>query len=235
MAEINAGLCKLHLLHRSLQGVREQLSRGPKQVEARRQLALKAGERCKILANDLKQAKADADRKALDLRSNEAKIDGLRQKLNAASSNREYDIIRGQIDADMVANSVLEDEILEALEKVDRLQVELVQAQEQQRQTELATATCQQSVSAAEGGLREQAVQLEQQIRESESLLTGEPRTKYRRLVEAHGADSLAAVDGKVCTHCYVALTPQSLVHLNSNDVVFCKSCGRLLYLSGTA
>ncbi len=231
MVELNEGLRKLHSLHRSLQQVRDQLVRGPKQIQAREQLALKAQQVVELRTEELKQAKAAADRKSLDLKSNETKIDGLRLKLNAASSNKEYDIIKGQIDADTVANSVLEDEILEALEKVDRLQVELAQGRDQLKQCQTAAETCRQSVTSAEGGLREQAQGLESQIKEAETFLSGEAAAKYRRLVDAYGADSLAAVDGKVCTNCYVALTSQSLVHLNSSDVVFCKSCGRLLYL----
>ena len=77
------------------------------------------------LKQKLKDQRGASDRKSLDLKTNEAKIADLQTKLNTSTNNREYDIIRGQIDADSSANSVLEDEILESLEKVDLCQTDI--------------------------------------------------------------------------------------------------------------
>ena len=55
--------------------------------------------------------------------------------------------------------------------------------------------------------------------------------THFRRLVAAHGAGALAAAEGGVCSACYIELSPQMRVELNSDKLVFCRSCGRLLYL----
>ena len=72
------------------------------------------------LKEKLLELRKSADGKSLQLKSNEAKNLDLTAKLNAASSNKEYEIISSQIEADKMANSVLEDEILEALDKVDQ-------------------------------------------------------------------------------------------------------------------
>ena len=53
------------------------------------------------------------------LRSGEGKILELETKLNQSSTNREYQALKDQIAADNMANSVLADEILEAMERVD--------------------------------------------------------------------------------------------------------------------
>jgi predicted nucleic acid-binding Zn-ribbon protein len=42
----------------------------------------------------------------------------------------------------------------------------------------------------------------------------------------------MAPVENGVCTGCYVALRPQQRVQLNGGTIVFCSSCGRLLYLA---
>ncbi|MGD9857802.1 MAG: zinc ribbon domain-containing protein, partial [Planctomycetaceae bacterium] len=151
--------------------------------------------------------------------------------LNAASSNREYDIIRGHMEADTVAKSVLEDEILDALEAVDRMQIEVAGAEKRAADARREKERCAQQVSLAEGGLRAQAEQLSSQVREAEKVLSGDTAIQYRRLVEAYGADALAAVDGRICTNCYTAITPQNRVALNSGQIKFCE-CGRLLYLA---
>ncbi|MBX3436266.1 MAG: hypothetical protein KF861_02165 [Planctomycetaceae bacterium] len=232
MSGINQGLAQLHKLLQQLQAVNDQLQRGPRQVQAREQLVVKAEEQLAASRANLKQAKANADRKALELRTNEAKIADLQAKLNAASSNREYDLIRGHIEADRVAVSVLEDEILEALEVVDRLQIECAESEQRAGKAVEEKTRCAEQVAEAESGLRLQVEGLAARVRDAERVIPAEIAVQYRRLVETYGAEALASVDGKICTNCYVALTPQTCVSLNSGRAMFCH-CGRLLYLPG--
>jgi predicted nucleic acid-binding Zn-ribbon protein len=230
MTELNQGLQRLHEALLQLREVTEQLERGPRQVRAREQLVAKTSEQLAAKREALKRAKADADRKALELKSNEVKIADLQRKLNAASSNREYDLLRGHLEADSVANSVLEDEILEALEVVDRLQMELAEAEAHAERARRERDQWAEKVAGAEAGLRAQAEQLKSAVLAAERVLTGDAAVQYRRLHDAYGADALAAVDGKVCTHCHVAIPPQARVALNSGGLMFC-NCGRLLYV----
>ena len=48
---------------------------------------------------------------------------------------------------------------------------------------------------------------------------------------DRHGEGALAAVEGEVCGGCYHKLTPQTMNELKMSKVVFCKSCGCMLYL----
>ncbi len=231
MTGTNDGLHRLHQLLQQLRDVETQLDRGPRQIQARERLVVKAEELLEEKREALKQAKAKTDRKSLDLKTNEAKMAELQTKLNVSSSNREYDLIRGHMEADTVANSVLEDEILEALELVDRMQIEVGQADQQAKDALAEKERCAEQVTAAESGLRAQAEELSSQVREAEKVLSGDVALQYRRLLEAYGADALASVDGRICTNCYVAITPQARVELNSGKIKFCE-CGRLLYPS---
>jgi predicted CXXCH cytochrome family protein len=226
-----ANLTELHRLHLALREVQEQLVRGPRQIKAREQLSLQAQADLEAKRKLLLELRKGVDRKQLDLKTNEARIADLRRKLNTASSNREYEIISGQIDADTMANSVLEDEILELMEKVDRAQHEITAADEKAKKTAAEKQRFATEFEAGAGLLRTRCEALTAEVRQAESGLTGDVGQRYRRLVEAHGADALAPVEGGVCTSCHVQLTPQSKVLLNSGGVLFCGSCGRLLYL----
>lgn len=230
MADINTGLRHLHALLAQLDSARDELERGPKQVAARENLVTKAEAELDEKREALKQAKANADRKSLDLKTNEAKIADLQAKLNAASSNKEFDVIKGQIEADTVANSVLEDEILEVLDTVDRLQVAVGEGEQKVAQAQQERDKRAKEVADAESGLKAQISELEGQVKEAEKILGGNNAANYRRLVAAHGADALAEVDGNVCTNCYTTITPQMRVALNSGKVVFC-NCSRLLFV----
>jgi uncharacterized protein len=230
MSTASAGLKHLHQLHIQLRTVQEKLERGPKQIQARRQFTERKQAELAARKEHLTNMKKSADSAGLQLRSNESKIADLRAKLNAASSNREFDIIKAQIEADTMANSVLEDEILEALEKVDETQqavkgLEGEVAAAQQEEQRIAA-----EVAAAEPGLKQDAARLEESLRAAERELPGEVAQVYKRLVLAHGANALAPVENGVCGACHVGLAPQSRVDVNTGKILFCRSCGRLLY-----
>ncbi|MFG0334518.1 MAG: zinc ribbon domain-containing protein, partial [Maioricimonas sp. JB049] len=200
-------LTRLHELHLMLRDVRDKLARGPRQIKARAQLVAQTRTKQAEAEEQLKQFKAAADRKSLDLKTHEAKIDELQARLNAAASNREYDIIRGQIDADRVAMSVLEDEILELLDKVDRKRTEIGALEDEVEKAEAEKQRFAADFESKLAGLESRAAELEERIKATETGLSGDVAERYRRLVEAYGADAMAAVEGGVCTHCYVGLT----------------------------
>ncbi len=133
-----------------------------------------------------------------------------------------------------MANSVLEDEILEAMEKADSAQTLLEKLETEH------TSACEEiqrvvnAVSAAEPQLQQEVSELEGSLQTAEKGLPGEVAVVYRRLVQAHGADALAPVESKACTGCYSVLTSQESVQINVGKIIFCRSCGRLLYLAET-
>lgn len=229
------GVAKLHRLHIQLREVQDQLEKGPRQLKARQQIIQQKQDELEAQKQKQKTLKMGADQKSLQLKSNEAKIQDLRVKLNQANSNREFDIIRAQIEADTVANSVLEDEILDSLEKVDAGQIAVRKLEE-----ELAAANAEETrvaaeIAAAEPGYRSRMTELQTAITEAENCLPPEFVAPYRRLVQAYGAAALAKVEGTICGVCFVNLTPQTQVALRAGQVMFCKTCGRLMYLPSEA
>jgi predicted nucleic acid-binding Zn-ribbon protein len=229
MADTNQGLKALHDVHRRLQTVQEDLARGPRQTQFRKAAVDKKKAELEAQRQALKQAKLTADQKNLQLKTNEAKINDLRAKLNIVSSNREYEILTGQIAADTMANSVLEDEILEALTKIDQVQMEVKRAEQELATAEAELAKVLSDIAARETGLKQQAEQLQTEVAAAEKFLPGDVVPQYRRAVQAFGADALAPVENRFCTNCNIQLTSQKMVELKSGKWMFC-SCARLLY-----
>jgi len=225
------GLIELHQLHQQLREVLDKLERGPKQIKARQQVVAQKQAELEAQRERLKKLKLAADQSALQLKTNESKIQQLRGKLNTASSNKEFDIIRSQIEADTMANSVLEDEILDLLEKVDQAKVEVGKLE-----GEVATAKSEENrvageVASAEAGLRSRASELEGAIAQAEVTLPADIKVPYRRLVQAHGSGAFSEVEGNICSSCYVQVPPQMLVELRRGNILFCKTCGRIMYI----
>ncbi|MGC4006943.1 MAG: hypothetical protein QM811_28975 [Pirellulales bacterium] len=69
------------------------------------------------------------------------------------------------------------------------------------------------------------------ELKAAESTLPEEIRDVYQRIVASKGADALAAVDNGSCGGCFQSQTANMLADLAQGKTVFCRSCGRLLYL----
>ncbi len=231
MTTAAGGLRELHQLLIRLKDVNHKLTNGPKKIEVRKKLVVKKREELaaqKALVIDLKKS---ADEKDLQLKTNEAKISELQGKLNTVTSNKEYDIFRSQIEADRMANSVLEDEILDSLEKVDQAQQKVNELTEQSESAEAEAKRIADSVAIEEPDLRSELAAIKAAISDAESPLPSSIVPFYRRLVDAHGSDALAAMESGVCTACYMEVSPNNRVELNSGKIVRCRSCDRILYL----
>jgi len=225
-------LKEIHELRLRLQEVTGEIDRGPRQIAARQQLLDKKRAELEGLKTKLKQLRVAADQKNLQLKTNEAKIHDLQGKLNAATSNREFDALRTQIAADKMANSVLEDEILEALDGCDAMQKEIKQFEQDVVAAEGELEKFSTAVRQKEPDLKAQAAELEKQITNIETILPGEILPQYRRLVQSYGANALSPVRGTACGECYVGQRQQTIVELRAGKFVFC-TCGRLMYLAG--
>jgi predicted nucleic acid-binding Zn-ribbon protein len=225
-----SALRELHRIHRQLSDLRERRERGPKQIKARESNLARLAEELAKLQADHKAARMRSDQKQLLLKSGEEKIEGLKVKLNAAASNREYQALKDQIAADQMAGSVLADEILEAMEKIDELAAHIAEHQKKIETAKSELSKSQQAVQAQAGELESEVKRLEGELREAESGLPVDFRETYQRLVKSKGEDAMAEAQGDFCGGCHQQLTPNNLAELRMSLAIFCRNCGRLVY-----
>lgn len=231
MLEAVTDLSLLHDLHLKLQAVNEELADGPRQIRVREKKVAAAKQQVADREAELKAARSIADQKNLDLKTREAKVSDLTAKLNQATSNKEYDAIKSQIAADTAASAVLEDESLEAMERVDATKDALTEDKQAVEAAEKRLADYKAEFAEKKKVLDEKAAELSEKIKQSEVLIPGGLlREKYQRLVKSTGADAMASVEDGACTGCYTQIPMQNQVLLNQREIVFCGSCSRLLY-----
>lgn len=227
---VSESLRVLHRIHRQLADLRERLDAGPRKVAARSvMVSQKEGEQTQA-EEDLKSIRLLVDQKNLELKTGESKIEGFRVKLNTASSNVEYQSFMEQIAAAEMANSVLEDEILEALEKTEQHQVAVAEAKAAVEKSLGDLAQTKQAVAEETDQLNAEVQRLEGELAQIEGELPGDFRTEYERVVRGKGEEAMAAIEGDVCGGCFQQVTPNMMNELALGRVVMCRACGRLLY-----
>ena len=224
-------LREIHRIHRQLADLRDRLARGPRQVLAREK-SVKSLEAEMDAAHDtVQQTKMLADRKQLDLKSSENKIEDLKVKLNGCSTNKEFHALQEQIAAAEMAGSVLADEILEAMEKCDQLELSVAEAMENVEAAKTELAKHRDVVASEAQSIQADIGRLEEELAEAEKQIPADFRQDYRRLIRGKGADGMAEVEGGVCQGCGKKVTINDQNNLLLSKPVFCTACGCLLYM----
>lgn len=230
MSSATGGLKELHQVHLDLAACHKQLESGPRQIAVfEKRLAAKHAEIDAQKDHITEQQKA-ADQKNLQFRTNEQTAADTKAKLNQAKSNVEFDIFKGQIAKAELANESIETEYLELLEVVDAEKSRLEELNGELKEAEAKLQKVKTEFAELEPKVKEQAAALTEELREAEKCLPTKEMGLYRRLVDAHGASTLAPVDASACSECFVELSPQDLVEVRTARLVYCKSCGRILY-----
>lgn len=232
MAATADNLRELHALHHRAKALRDRLATGPKLLAARQQILAKKQAEVARNQTETKKARAEQKNKEVQIESIKAKTADLRIKLNSIKKQVEYDAIRNQIASDNASVVKIENEILELMAKI-----ETQDAQTKALETDAASVSAEvdklrDEIDAKAEGYQSQLAELETGITEAESIIPSDQRDQYRRVVKQRAADAMAAVENSACTGCFVTVTAQTINELiNANQVTFCKSCGRVLYL----
>ena len=221
----------LHRIHIQLTDLRSRLDRGPIQLRAAEANVQRLKDECEAARESLLRGKVVSDEKQLYLQEREDRIEKHRANLNKAASNKEYQVIQEQIAADHQANSVLSDEILDALEKIEELDAGLIESNSQLTQGQHEQKRVQQTLSETTPRLEADLSRLTDELKTAKEILPSDFRGEYDRISAARGENALAPLDGETCGGCFQLLNAQTVNQLMLDKPVFCPSCGRLLYL----
>lgn len=241
MSAIAENLRELHGLHQRAKGLRDRLTSGPKTVAARQAFLAKRQAALEEARKAHKDLKAQTKNREVQLQSLQDKVTDLRVKLNQTKKQADYDAIRNQIAHDNAGIAKYEDELLNALTRIDEDAAALAAQEAEVKALEAEVAAASADWEAKVGPMRQQLAELESAINAAEGLIPADQREQYRRVVKQRGAEAMAHVeitDTKkreegACSGCFVTITSQMMNELRlSESLVFCKSCGCVLYLA---
>ncbi len=223
----------LHALHQRSKSLRDRLASGPKTLSARQAFLTKKRADLDATKEALKKLRVEIKNKENQVQSQRDRADDLRTKLNSVKKQAEYDAIRNEIAHTNQNASKLEDDVLELMQKVEGQETEI-------KAFEADTTKLAQEVEALAKDIADRAsaavtqlAELDSAIAQAEEIIPENQREQYVRNIKGRADDAMAQVDDGACHGCFVAVTPQMVNELiNGNHLVFCKTCGRILYLA---
>jgi len=221
----------LHRIHRQLSDLNERLDRGPKQIRAVEAHVAHCEGQFAEIQNAAKAARVASDAKQVQLKAGEDKIQELRLKLNSAGSNREYQALKDQIAAQEMTNSVLTDEILEGMDRVDEFRRKVAEAEATLAKARQKSEAIHGEVEQQEPLIRGDLERLQAELTQCEAALPADVKELYDRVVRHRGEDALAAVENQYCEGCHQHVPLNVCAEMMLGHPMFCKTCGRMLYI----
>ncbi len=207
--------------------------RGPERLTEVTQALTRAKEREGAHKLGIREAQKEVDRKELDLRSREADIQKLNIQLNSVQTNKEYSLIKLKMEGLKADNSLLEEEILEVIGKVDALKAESGRLDADVKAADGERSRIAAEVEKEMAGVREKLDALKETRARIAAGVNADALDRYDRILKGkEDGMALAAVRDQTCQGCNISVTTHELTLIMKDlDLVKCRSCSRILYL----
>jgi len=225
-------LRELHRLHRHAEDLRTQIHRGPQTVKAHQDKTAKQEELLQQAQESIKKLKVNLHEKEITLKSQQDVVARHEKQLNEATSRKEYDALRSEIEKDKKVCTKIEDDMLEVMGQIETRTFQIPEYEKAVKKCREDTARVIDDVQTRRNEFTDRLNETLKSIREVEISLPEDVRALYDRLVAAKGESAMSQVQGTTCSACYTEITAQNHNDLLQEKLVLCKSCGRILYLA---
>ena len=231
-SDLSIALSQLHGLLVQLAEAEAAFADGPRSITVSEKQVTLAEQKVEEQKATIKQTRKAADDLNLKLKTKEAELKKLQGQLNAATSNKEFDIFKGQIASVGSERAALENTAFEAMEEIDAAQATLKGQEVELKNLRQKVQTLRAEVDANRPGLEKTLEELKSQIAVAEKVIpSGEGLSAYRRLRIANGAGALAGIEDDFCEGCNCRVTNQDLVRIRTGEFLRCRECNRGLYV----
>ncbi len=198
-SEMSVALGSLHILLRKLAEAEAALAEGPRAVIIAEKQVAQAEQSIEEQKQLIKTTRKSADDLNLKLKTKEAELAKLQGQLNTASSNKEYDITKSQIEAAKTSRAQMEETAFAAMEEIDTAQARLKELEADLAARKNTTDAATVAFNSRKPELETTVAALQAEIKGAEKVIPGEGKAAYIRLRSAHGADALAVMEEGFC------------------------------------
>ncbi|MFQ5713971.1 MAG: zinc ribbon domain-containing protein [Candidatus Scalinduaceae bacterium] len=196
------------------------------QIESKRALSVQKHE-------EMLSAQKEIGRKELDLKTDEEQINKFNVQLNTIKTNKEYSALRSEIGCKEADKSLLEDEILNMMSRLEIISKEYKKLTEELKYDEEKLSEFIKSADEDTKKTDEEIEKLQNDQEKYSNLLDEDTLYHYKRLSNKKGGKAIVEVADNVCGGCFMNITLQTLNSLiGGKELVLCPNCRRILFLN---
>jgi len=223
-------LLEMQGLDLQINSIEERLKEIPLKIQEKWKKVREKEEEVSRIKKEIEKTILQRKEKELELETNQQTIKKYQVQLYQVKTNKEYASLLHEIEDLKRKNSLLEDEIIELMEKTEsgeevlqREKEELEKLKEKVKNEEEEGKKEMEKLKKEEDELMEKKNALAKEVR-------GDLLNRYEKLIKSRGT-ALAKVINGVCGGCHLQLPPQVVSEVRSGrKVVTCERCSRILY-----
>ena len=223
----------IHLIQTRLDDLNGRLRRGPLLLKTQEGNTQKIMAKLEQIQEQQRSLATEAKKKEQEVAAHDQAIAKRKLQLQEAKTNKEYQALLLQIQADEAARNALDEEALEAIDKAEKFAANFLPVEAELKKAQELYETTKKKFLAEKPQIESEIADYHQQLQAEEVKLPREFREIYDRLVRsAGGANALAVVEQqKYCGGCNHQIPVNSLAQILAKKPIVCSSCARLLYV----
>jgi len=225
-------LVRLQELDSEIYALKNELANKPLELEAI-QKAFEAKKQ-NLAALEQKSLELQKTRKEreLELGTNEESIKKLQGQLYSLKTNKEFQVMLGQIQDAKADSSVIEEKILILFEETDKLKKEIEQENIKLKDEEKLSGEEKKKVDLRIKEINDRVNVLEAQRKQAIPEVTPQMLAQYERILHSRDGLALVSVKDNSCGGCHMLVPPQVINLIRMYErVVTCEVCNRILYI----
>jgi len=226
-------LAEIHQIQRQLSDLHSRLHRGPKMIQVQKDAVERILARLEQVKAEYRLLSQAAKFKEDQLAQSEAALNRRKSQMQEAKTNKEFQALKLQVEADEAANGTLADEALLALEKAEKFAPNITSIEHELDAANGMLAKTQAMIAEESPTIEADIVRCSARLNEAEALLPKDFLEIYSRLAKSMGGEqSLAQIyDQNFCGGCRQSIPINFIAQVLHGKPVVCTSCGRLLYI----
>ena len=239
MGPTNVALVNLYRADQALRDAQGRFDAANKNVRLQERRCADLAEKLKLTQSKLRETQVRGGNLDLDMKSRDVQIERLRTSQQGAKNNKEYQTLLVEINTRKVDRAKVEEEAMRVMELADTTtsEVNAMSATLDGERSKLAELKSQMGDTVAK--LQAEIDSLKTPRDEAAARLSPKARTAFDKLADHHEGEALAALikpdrrkEEYACSGCMMDLVTDVYNKLHTrDDLVFCPSCRRILYI----
>lgn len=225
-------LKRLQIIDKEMYDLQEEKQRIPLQIKDNDDKCDMQKEAVKSAEAEAKEVKLLLNKQELALQEKEEQIQKYNAQLSQVKTNKEYSALQSEINKIKADNSVLEEEIIRILDRVQtaekKVKEEVALLSDIGKERESKKKELDALLEKNEALIAE----LESQRNVIMHDINPDDLSVYEKILKAKEGRALSQITNDACGICSMNLLPQTISEVMMGDkIVFCESCHRILYI----
>jgi len=225
-------LIELQELDSAIFDVKRLLDGIPEKIKEMDRILEEKSANLKTLEEESKKLQVNHKQKEMELKTKEETIKKHQAQLYKIKTNQEYTALEKETGSVKADSSLLEEEIINILEKVDEIKKSIAEEKQVLEAEKKNVDEEKKKIWAEKKEAEAEYDNLNNKRKEFTSRIDKSVLSKYERILRNKNGLALVPIVGDTCGGCNMNLPPQVINEARlKKDLTFCGNCARILYV----